>query len=667
MNLHLSVRTTTAYWLLGLLVTTLYSAPLLAVDCSPADITLSLQADVDDFQANHGPCDRIAGGLTIDGAEIGNVDGLSGLVSMGNLRFLFTTELDDLSGLSALASIDGALFFTDSKALTSLEGLGNLTSLGGVLRFSFMESLTNLDGLSSLSSVGSVLLEFNTALTNVDGLSLIQSVDGPIILESNTVLLNLHGFSSLTDVGGAFILVDQQKLTNIEGLASLISVGGNFRMEFNNLLALCKSLSPLLDNKDHAVPGPGPGPGGVPDVGGDVTVGGNLPGCSSVVEIIDLIFTDGFDLPQNTITVVDDAENEVGEYNSIAIGTDGYPVISYVDRTAWTLKVVKCHDLACAGGNETVTVVDDPPGSASFTSIAVGPDGFPAVAYQSSGSLIVVKCNDEACAGGGEIFTTVDSSNVGFGYVSMVHGADGFPVMSYFDDDAKQLRVAKCNDPACAGEDEMITIVDSAAFSGYYTSIAIGDDDFPVVSYGNLSGDLKVAKCNDIACAGGDEMVSVVDAPEGENVGQYTSIAVGGDGFPVISYYHQTAQALRVAKCNDTACAGGDELISVVDSSNQLAGIYTSIAIAGDDLPVISYYAQTFFTDGFLKIAKCNDSACAGGDEIIRVVDDPPHGVVGSYTSIAIGSDGLPVVSYRDHTATTLKVLKCGTAGCGRP
>ena len=649
-------------------VITTLSSPLWAQDCIPDDITLSTPADVDDFQDNHGPCDRVVGNLDIDGADIENVDGLSGLVQVGNLRFLFTSELDDLSGLSSLASVDGSLFFTDCHALTGVDGLSSLSSVGDVVRFSFMNALQDLDGLSSLNAAGSVWLEFNTALTNIDGLSSIPSVDGPVILESNTVLLNLDGFSGLTSVGGAFTMLDQQKLTNIEGLSSLISVGGDFRMEHNPLLTHCKSLSPLLDNEDDADPGPGPGAGGVPDVGGAVTIGNNLPGCNSVDEIINPILADGFESPRNTVTVVDDPVNQVGDFTSIAISADGYPVISYRDATAGALKVAKCHDLACAGGNETITVVDDPPGNVSYTSISIGPDGLPIVAYNSGTLLVAVKCNDEACAGGGETFTTVDFSDIGLGfYLSMVHGADGFPVMSYYDDDADQLRVAKCNDMACAGEDETITIVDSAVFSGSYTSIAIGDDDFPVISYHDLSGDLKVAKCNDPACAGGDETISVVDAPVGENVGEHTSIAVGDDGFPVISYYNQTMGELTVAKCNDVACTGGDETISVVDDSVNQAGLYTSIAIADDGLPVISYYAQTFFTDGFLRIAKCNDPACSGGDETITTADDPNSGVVGTHSSIAIGSDGLPVVSYADSLADRLKVLHCGTPNCGRP
>src|SRR5262245_15624617 len=57
-----------------------------------------------------------------------------------------------------------------------------------------------------------------------------------------------------------------------------------------------------------------------------------------------------------TITTVDDPVNQVGEYNSIAIGTDGFPVISYYDHTAGALKVAKCVDAACSGPSTITTV-----------------------------------------------------------------------------------------------------------------------------------------------------------------------------------------------------------------------------------------------------------------------------------------------------------------------
>ena len=47
-----------------------------------------------------------------------------------------------------------------------------------------------------------------------------------------------------------------------------------------------------------------------------------------------------------------DSVGDVGEEPSVAIGTDGNPVISYHDATNDTLKVAWCNDPACAGGDE---------------------------------------------------------------------------------------------------------------------------------------------------------------------------------------------------------------------------------------------------------------------------------------------------------------------------
>jgi hypothetical protein len=170
-----------------------------------------------------------------------------------------------------------------------------------------------------------------------------------------------------------------------------------------------------------------------------------------------------------------------------------------------------------------------------------------------------------------------------------------------------------------------------------------------------------VAKCNDPACAGGDETITTVDDP-GNLVGLSTAIAIGTDELPVISYYDQTAFALKVAKCNDPACAGGDETITTVDDDpSGNVGQYSSIAIGTDGLPVISYSADF---PRVLKVAKCNDPACAGGDETITVVDNAFNLQVGEYNSIAIGVDGLPVISFYNRTADALRVARCGNRQC---
>ena len=64
---------------------------------------------------------------------------------------------------------------------------------------------------------------------------------------------------------------------------------------------------------------------------------------------------------------------------------------------------------------------------------------------------------------------------------------------------------------------------------------------------------LKVVKCDDAACAPGGEIFATIDSSA--SVGEYTSLALGTDGFPVIAYYNATNGHLKVAKCNDATCS----------------------------------------------------------------------------------------------------------------
>ena len=88
-----------------------------------------------------------------------------------------------------------------------------------------------------------------------------------------------------------------------------------------------------------------------------------------------------------------------------------------------------------------------------------------------------------------------------------------------------------------------------------------------------------------------------------------------------------------------------------------VVGSYTAIAIGSDGRPVISYYDST---NGDLKVAHCDDAACSS--VTLNTVD--ATGDMGEFTAIAIGSDGLPVISYFDDTKKDLKVAHCGTRSC---
>lgn len=94
--------------------------------------------------------------------------------------------------------------------------------------------------------------------------------------------------------------------------------------------------------------------------------------------------------------------------------------------------------------------------------------------------------------------------------------------------------------------------------------------------------------------------------------------------------------------------------LSVVDDSD-LVGRFTSTAIGSDGLPVISYQQNSA-----LRVAHCNDAACSSA---ATTVLDGSVGV-GQYSSVAIGTDGFPLISYYDNPNHQLKVAHCTDITC---
>lgn len=285
-----------------------------------------------------------------------------------------------------------------------------------------------------------------------------------------------------------------------------------------------------------------------------------------------------------------------------------------------------------------------------FTSITIGADGLGLIAYHDAANLDlkVAHCNDLACASA--TTTTLDSAGeVGLD-PEIAIGQDGLGVISYHDATNQDLKVAHCTDVVCSSA--TTATVDSVGNVGLRSSIAIGTWGTPLISYYDATnGDLKVAFCNDLPCS--SSWLYTIDSAS--HVGQDTSIAMGAhDGLPLISYYDLTNGALKVAHCDNQTCSAAT--VSTIDSTG-LAGYTSSIAIGSDGLGVVSYYdAGT----SALKVAHCSSVTCSSAG--ITTVD--AVGDVGGFTSITIGADGLPVISYQDYTNGTLKVAHCADVTC---
>ena len=134
-------------------------------------------------------------------------------------------QVNDLSPLTCITSIDGTLSITQTADLTSLTGLDGISSIGGNLELSLNTGLVSLQGLNHLTTVGGgVDIYLNSVLPNVDGLAL-TSVGQYLYITENPELTHLPGLSTLTAVGADLCVGYNAKLTNLDGLESLTTVG----------------------------------------------------------------------------------------------------------------------------------------------------------------------------------------------------------------------------------------------------------------------------------------------------------------------------------------------------------------------------------------------------------------------------------------------------------
>jgi hypothetical protein len=321
------------------------------------------------------------------------------------------------------------------------------------------------------------------------------------------------------------------------------------------------------------------------------------------------------------------------------------------------------HAQVCEPRPAALTLVGDPGNPARSPSLALPADGRPIISYYDSADsqIEVVKCGNASCTADNLVSAVDQAGDLG-GPSSIAVGPEGLPGISYYESGTGALRFIKCTAADCRGIN-FVSILDSVGDVGRDPALAIPVDGRPVMSYGDAtSGALKVLRCFTSGCTLNQRTITVVDTPAAPGQWTDSSIAVPPDGRPVISYYHRVAQTLRMVRCGNADCSAGNT-ITTVDESSDAVGSDSAIAIGADGLPVISYYDRIGET---LRVAKCGDAACSPGGNTITTVDD--HILWGSRTSIAIGADGRPVVSYSSPNPLTprgtLKVLRCGNAAC---
>jgi hypothetical protein len=275
------------------------------------------------------------------------------------------------------------------------------------------------------------------------------------------------------------------------------------------------------------------------------------------------------------------------------------------------------------------------------------------------------------------VFTNVDQASVtgangkdqtGWN-PSVAIAPDGLPVISYFDYGtgaaSGALKILKCSQQDCSNTStNTISVADNninAGGVGAYSTIAIGPDGLPSIAYrDNQGGDIKFIKCLNSSCSQNKIMfISALNAG-----GYYISMAFGLDGLPIIAAYDDNTTDVVVGNCTDAFCSSAT--VTHIDVSANDSGWYTSIAVPSDGKPVISEY---YNTGQDLRLIKCGNSSCSSGNTVTTV---ETTNNVGLNSRVAIGADGLPVVAYISCTASDcvtastnrIKVAKCTVADC---
>ena len=343
-------------------------------------------------------------------------------------------------------------------------------------------------------------------------------------------------------------------------------------------------------------------------------------------------------------------------WTAMALGHDGNPVVVVADTDGNRLTAIACSDPSCT--TQIVTIVDPAldglpattqPGG--FTSMAIGADGNPVIAYQSDQSVKVAACVSPTCAGVATV-STVFTGPTDLVATSIAIRPGGNPIVAFgdFGGVASELVVVSCASPTCA--DSYSTVVPTGT-SATSPDVAIGAAGLPVIAYTDATnGDLEVFSCSTGDCTGGANATVLTTGVTGWE----PSLAIGVAGNPVIAF-RDLIGSTRVATCLTADCTAGAEIRPV-------AG-YTAtpdLAMAAGGRPIL---AARRGAPGELHILSCADAVCA------LAATDVFHspgvtGFDGTAAAIVIGDDGNPLVVWPQLSDNSVRLTACGNPLCSQ-
>jgi hypothetical protein len=201
-----------------------------------------------------------------------------------------------------------------------------------------------------------------------------------------------------------------------------------------------------------------------------------------------------------------------------------------------------------------------------------------------------------------------------------------------------------------------------ATTAGGYTqgmALTIGASGYPVMAWSEVSGEVKVASCHDVACV---QTPTIATIDTGLTSRPEPSLVIGNDGNPVIAFSEYKLEGIGVSfppvvvACLDPEC--GQSTSHVIDPRS-MAMISGALTIGPDGFPTVVYGTQT--SGGTLVIAHCSDATCTAPPTITDIATPNYY-----WASPAVGADGFLTIAVQAYTTPlgTLSTVHCTNVTC---
>lgn len=320
----------------------------------------------------------------------------------------------------------------------------------------------------------------------------------------------------------------------------------------------------------------------------------------------------------------------------------------------------------CVGTHNIVTIASGTSASANAFAIDldIGSDNRPFASFFVGNSVRGVKCVNDTCSpvasntpstpGAGQ--PDWGTSIADYGIATLLQSNNN-PLITHFSSSGgNQEKFIACNNSSCTSTS---SVYDGATLRSYVNATRAPDGNVVILNgvaevwnLGAISGrKCTAANCNppnqiefgNFLRAGGILTSAYRPVP-----------LMPSSNRLIVAYSKWSSNSLVVYQCNSTNCSNGSEV--TVDAGG-VNNSYTPAVLRSNGTPAVAYNKN-----GTIKLVLCGNEACSSGNTI-RTIDSNTSNT--GRISLAIGTDGIPVMSYfRGGATADLYVARCNDSTC---